>query len=147
MAYKLNPRPTRENAHVFHVYYSEATGRVLGRGPSPTPERPIDEEFGVLTVGIRPLLGEDSRAIADMMVEHDRKGGKGRMRAGTVVREKFIRSVVFIDTIEDENGNEVKVFGPKTFASLRNDLVSEIVGEIDVYNGEAKEEEDEGGNP
>ena len=146
MTYRLDDTFTRENCHVFDVFYDEQTKRVFGRGPhdSTPKENPFGTTTGVITCGIRPVLGSDQRHINNSTLIQKR-GGDTKMMAGESIAVKVIRTVVFLDGIEDAKGNPIERVTDKVFPTLRNDLIKEIHAEIMEYNHESVEDDDEEG--
>lgn len=83
-------------------------------------------EHETFRVGMRPLLGSDSRAISDLMIVQGRKGG-ARTKIGSVIREKIIRSVVYIEgPLTDAQGRPVERITADNFGLFRADFLNAI---------------------
>lgn len=106
------------------------------RGGAPAKENEDGAEEVIFW--LRPLLGRDQRAISDAMMRSDKRGNS-TMLAGTVAREKVVRSVVAVEGLEDERGNAVGRFTVDTYDAIPGWVCEVLLENVNEINGEVEE--------
>lgn len=94
---------TKEDADLLVLYHDGTGRRVLEKdafAPGGKEGTPVLPRKGVeeIRVYLRPLLGRDSRQIADLMIRVD-DNGKSSMRSGAAAREKVVLATVAIEGV------------------------------------------------
>jgi len=102
-----------------------------------------DEEVaGEFVMGFRELHGRDERKISDMMVVGGKKG-KQKYQPGAVMREKAVRSNLWIKGMKNSSGRPETRLTYELYDRLNSKIITAIADFINKINEYNEEEEAE----
>ncbi|MBU1701443.1 MAG: hypothetical protein KJ970_13175 [Candidatus Eisenbacteria bacterium] len=97
---------------------------------------------GEMQLAFRPMNGKDERVISDMMVTGGRKG-KQKYQPGKVMREKAVRSNVWIKGVRDSSGNTESKLTYDLYDRFESWIITAIADHITKINEYDEDDEEE----
>lgn len=133
--FQLGRVPTKENSTRFYIYH-DGLNFVASRDTEDDP--PLNQEtetpYECVTFYLAPETGQLTRKLSDEMVVMDTRRNKTSVQTGSATMERIIGSVVWVDGLTDQKGNEIHRINERAHDAMPSWMIAAVSKRISQLN-------------